>query len=258
MKKLVSMLLAGAMVFALAIPALAEDSATGPAFSEVATQDTKDNTTGNASLTMVATTNTPTIKLKMPKVDSKSAIIINPYGLKYVAKVNGASQAEGSAGSTDAIISPIFAIENSTNAKLKATATVTAKAGGNLKLVDDAEKVTVEKSQPNNVYAEVKIATAETTADGAAATALAAESAVTAVIKTSKVEIGTTDNDKITLAAVDTTAATVTPNYLVFQFGGDAADAPVKPWAATDTLSIEIVWSFTPEKGEPTTESSDG
>lgn len=245
MKKFFSLIMALSMVLALAVPAFATDNAFAA-----------ENNKLQQNMSIKATTAEITIKLSLPTL-GENPVVVNPYKLSFNSKLNGSDM---SAASTDQIISPVFNIRNATNCELSADVTVTTTVGGNMTLAtapqatgDDAAAKAKALAAITKNSAYIEFRTAQTAAN-AVVTALPAQAAANSDAGTPAnyfaLKNGAVTVKKIATLAPVTTADTY--NYLGFGFTGDAATQPTTAWTKSDTVTVAVAWTFTPQVAIPT------
>lgn len=250
-KKLLSLVMAVAMVLSLAVPAFAAN------YWEYST-DTSKQDKAEQKVVFDAKTFTPTIKLTLPDTSTAIPMVLNPYRIEYTgnigtesAKING--QVVSAANWNDQIICPIYAIQNETNAKLNVKAkTETTVAGevtlattNHVSLSDTAKtaminlvvkKTSVDSSWMSNSSYAIDTASAMGKLD-------AYDSANNTVIKlaatTNDVQVATLKN-----ASIEPDGTKM--NYLLFQFDGELTRNSTKAWTASDKIKTTITFTFTP------------
>lgn len=232
MKKMTSVLLALVMIFALAIPAFADD----PAPSNV------------RNLAIDGEAVAPTITVTMP---SGVALGLNPYKMKYAGATAFFKNEKGSQAQ---IISPIAVIENKSDVKLDVCAAITATPTTGVTLVETAAEATSSGTvTAKNVYLTVQLGeAADKTGSG-----WKASTAPTAVVvqDDGKALYGLDGTDAITTdtpadgtmkaVSIDATDGK-TANYIGFKFDGAAVDAPATAWTDADKINVSIVFTFNP------------
>lgn len=251
-KKLLSLVMAVAMVLSLAVPAFATN------YWEYSS-DTSKQDKAEQKLEFNARTFTPTISLILPDIGGTNIpMVLNPYRIEYTgnigtesAKING--QVVSSANWNDQIICPIYAIQNKTNAKLNVKASTesvrngdVAWATGNHVALDDTsktaminlviKKTSVDSSWTNNAAYGINIASAMGKLD-------AYDTANNSVIKladtTNEVQVATLKNASIEPDNSKT-------NYMLFQFDGELSRNSTTAWTASDKIKTTVTFTFTP------------
>jgi len=223
-KKIASMALAAAMVFALAVPAFA-------------TVTYSDKNAQN--VTMKGATATAKIQVALPSGGAlTNSFVLNPYNVKYKLAVAGASEAEATATEqAKQVISPILNITNATNCKMQVDVTVTTTLGGNLKLLTapyDGEAYKTDTK--NNAFLYVNMTADTTETPSADINTYSADNSI--VLKAGDV--------KKTNLLQTAAASSSSPNYIHIQFGGTLAQAATTPWTEKDTATVAFAFTFTP------------
>jgi len=268
-KKLLSLVMAVAMILSLAAPAFATE------YWNVKNNSEADKAKSEQQIKFEAKTFVPTIKLTIPDT-SKNPMVLNPYKIEYTGNISATESATvnsavtvHSANYTDQIICPIYAIKNQTNAKLNVKAKATTTVGGEMALATSHVdlRATTKQAFINLVVKKNSV----TSADWATATYAHVNNAVMGKLDA----YDTTNNSVITLAATnnDTNVATLKnaaleldgskTNYMLFQFDGELARNTTKAWAANDKLTTTVTFTFTPvsvgdAKGSYTNAGIDG
>lgn len=238
MKKVLSLVLALALVLGLAVPAFATDDGT---VSDV----TKSYTT-----TITGVTPIPTIKLRIP---ATGGVVLNPYGMKVSLSMdeNGKPQAtpDDTDGSMDAIISATQVIESESEMELAVSATVTGKAATGVTFL--TKEATNETTNSVYMYVGFKdiISTAAADFDDAVQAATIPSTPV-AVAKAGDPSDCVLISSKATTAKVGTLElnASGKKSGLAFKLGGNAVSAPIKPWTDKMTAGATIAFTFSPAK----------
>jgi hypothetical protein len=239
-KKITSLLLAMVMIFALAIPAFADD----PTYSDKGTQ----------SITAQGVTRTPTIQVAMPTMGA-NPFVLNPYKLSFAVKLNGSdTETAADAVAAKQIVAPVYTITNGTGAYLTVDITATGTVGGNLQLATAAlgEKAATETK--NSVFCGL-YAVARTGATATTEAALAVDANLITAIKAGDA----TKKAALTLSpatvtyAEDGTPTVTTANYIDFTFSGDAAQNPTTGWSSKDTLKVALAFTFNLRTTAPST-----
>lgn len=231
MKKMTSILLALVMIFALAIPAFADDPA-------------PDN---EKTMQVDGEAVAPTITVTMP---TGVVLGLNPYKMKY----NGTTAfLKNEKGKQDQIISPIAIIENKSDVKLSVNVAVTATAtdGISFKQTADAAKTSAENVD-KTVYLTVKIGEAAdktgTAFKGTAPTAAVLTDDGEAFYGNDGANDITADaaaDGKMKAIEIEATDGK-TANYIGFKFEGSAAEAPATAWDSNDKIDVSLVFTFNP------------
>lgn len=253
-KKLLSLVMAVAMILSLAAPAFAANYYTWS--SDTSKQDKNEQTVKFPAKMFV-----PTVRLTLPNLSTTDALVLNPYRIEYVSTnsatnylntVSASTNAVASANYNEQVICPIYAIKNETNAKMNVKARAETSVSGNLALVDANTQhvalnetgtkaminfIVKKQSVDSAAYAGYKISV------GSAMTPLDAyDTANNTVIKLAATnpeqKVATMSN-----AALETGGKV---NYLLFQFDGELSRAPSTPWTAGDKFTTTVVFTFSP------------
>lgn len=246
MKKMLSMIMAIAMVASLAVTAFA--SSTSDSYVGVSGGNPDASTSENITDTNKAFTSTvkskvkaPTIKVTIPTTNN---VYLNPY--KMTVNVAGSEK-------SDEIVGVPTVIKSASDCKLAFSAVVTGKASTGVTL----EKASVKDSdgkdtkKTNSVYMFVYFGQAQTTTDPAAAAALSVPTADGAVKFTA------TEDANANAILVQTTASKSTKvleladgsanaQYGAFVIGGDIVAAPDTPWTEKHTVDVTVALSIAP------------
>jgi len=235
MKKMTSVLLALVMIFALAIPAFAEDPAPAPS-------NQKSVDVGGEAVA-------PTITVTMP---TGVVLGLNPYKMKYAGAT---AFLKNEKGKQDQILSPMAVIENKSDVKLSVNATVTATASTeDITFVQTAnDAATSASNDAKTVFLTVQIAEAkDKTGSGwksdtapTAAVLTADGEAFYGNDGTSDIAADAADTGKMKAIEIDATDGKVA-NYIGFKFAGAAAEAPETPWDSNDKIDVAVVFTFNP------------
>lgn len=245
-KKLLSLVMACAMAFSLAIPAFA--SATE--YYQASESDT-DNLAQSVEFTV--TTFVPTINLAIP-VAGDNPVVLNPYKLSYTGDSNTLSgQVVGNpADQTKQVISPVYAITNKTNVALKFSVSATTTLGSNASFTFDSKHVklseTTKKAFIQLVFKKTDNATAAPGNDNTAVQTLDVNNKTDYEAIT--LAVGKKDSDKTLkrlAASPVNNSGEPTGNYLLFQFQGSLSRTPETGWTADDIFTTNMVFTFTPE-----------
>jgi hypothetical protein len=235
-KKIASMALAAAMVFALAVPAFAS----GTTYSDKTSQ----------SVTMKGATTTPKVQIQLPSGAAlTNTFLLNPYKVGYTMAVGGGESSTVAASAvTSQVISPVQVIQNATVCKMQVDVTVTTTLGGNLKLMaaDFADGAAATDTK-NDAYLWCAM---ECKAAGTAAPT--ATSAVGSDAE--KIVLKAGDVKKTNYLQTAAAASADAPNFIWIQFGGSMAEGPTTPWTDKDTATVALAFTFTPNpNAAPTT-----
>jgi len=227
MKKMLSMIMAIAMVASLAATAFATD------FSVSDIQPTTSNMTDSTKTVnsvVKAKVKAPTIKVTIP---TQNNVYLNPY--KMSVTIPGVTNP-----STDEIVALPGRITSESDVKLDFSVVVTGKAASGVTL----EKASAVSKTTNSVYMYVYFKNT----DSATAAVAAPETPV----------FTATDNAAIDSVLVQTTASKSTkvltlnaatssaPTYGAYLICGDIAKAPTAPWTDKHTVDVTIAFSIAP------------
>lgn len=242
-KKLFSLVMAVAMVLSLAVPAFATNWHAWESESAVNEQQ----------VVFVAKTFVPTIKITMPKIET-NPVILNPYKIGFTVSTDG-NKLNGQAitvnDNTRQVICPVYLIKNETDVDMNFAIKATSTVGGALNLQSSHVAIT-----DTNKDALIQLAVSKTSTE-MTSTALSAAMS-TGLIGTGLDPYDTVNNEVLTLASgdVETSAASLgtrtlakkgtDATYLKMQFSGELSRNPSTAWAADDTLSTTVVFTFTP------------
>lgn len=224
-RKLFSALLAVAMMASLALPAFASgdsgDSATGGAV--------------NQPMEYTSTTNVPVVTVTMPQ---NPAVTLNPYGMTVTI---------ASTDYTTQIVSPVYYIENKTEAPMKVGVKATATASGNAVLASKpctgkettlSAFVMVEFAQnANNTTAPTWIVDADLTSEKIN------EKCYPQIIPTTD---GKNNPAILSVDKATKSSGTVTPNYIAIYVTGNLAGNPTGGWTSADKVGLKLEFTFTP------------
>jgi len=247
-KKLLSLVMATAMILSLAVPAFAA----GTNYWEPQTATTDQ---ASQEIIFAAKTFVPTIKLTMPNITT-DPMVLNPYKIDYAgttATING-TVTVNPANYADQVICPVYNIKNETDAKMKVKVATSTTATG-VTMVSDHVDITEsgKKALLQFVVGKTGVAAANLEANSNGAVYgrldpydLANNSVVTLNAST------TTATEVATLASA-VSGTTTTANYLQFQFSGELSRQPNTAWTASDTVSTTVTFTFSPISGTDTT-----
>ena len=245
-KKLLSLLMACAMILALAVPAFAA----GDAYFDYDSES--DQLT--QPIEFQARMFVPTVKLSLPKI-TENPVVLNPYKIAYDGTTVTANTLNGKAvtNSTDQtkqVISPVYKIQNATDVKLNYSVVATATTEGKLALANSqiAANDTGNKAYVAVVFRKVGVLAANAVAnDNSVEQTLDGSDKAnfeTIVLKTTGE--AKTDNTQPKYLNPATTDA---PNFLEFQFQGSLSRLSTNPWTDDDKLTVNMTFTFTPESG---------
>lgn len=224
MKKVLSVVLALAMVFAIAAPAFAAEQTVGAA--------------GEAGSVQVdGSTHIPPVKVLIPAATGNT-VIVNPYGLDTSAD---------DSGKTDIIQSAPLFVESQTlvdlNMSVSVTGTPAGKAVFSATPIASATKAVTTKSV--FMYLNVKASTKAEKDDPDTVAGIPAydkASASQVVVAAAKPTVKANILQIPKATADDGTGS----SYAVVQLGGDASTTPSEPWTEEDKVSVAITFTFAP------------
>lgn len=210
MKKVLSLVLALAMVLALAVPAFAT------------TQAVTDSTP--AEIELDAAVGAITLDVTLPAAVDPN---LNPYGLEV-----------GASKDTSQIISEAMFIENASavDVRVDVTATGTPTAGVTLATATANNPAKPVTTKSIYAYFEIMEATNGSTAPTWAATADTKAANIIPIAAKA-----TTKTNVITMAKKGTTSS-----FAAFHIGGDMAPAPTTAWTTDDKVTIKLAFTFYP------------
>ena len=251
-KKLLSLMMAVAMIATLAAPAFANGN---------------NNNAGNGTSTQTynGTTALPTVTVTVE--GSGNALAFNPYGMSISTKIfpsTGSGGSVVSGDSTDQIVVPALYIKNQTVAPMKfgvkATATVQGNTVLSAKPCTGKETtlnafVMAEFHQDNDLVVPATIWTADWSTT-AKITETINEKFYPQIIPTAdgKTAAALYSIDQATTAS----GGAVTPNYLIAKISGNLAGNPTGGWTSADTLKLVLEFTFTPGVANTVTLSPSG
>ena len=254
MKKLMSLLMAGVMILALAVPAFADD---------YFQPETSESDALTQTLTFAARTFVPTVKLTLPALTG-DPMVLNPYKIQFTGDdnmLNGVAVPSGASNAATAdqikqVISPVYAIKNETDVKLNFAFSVTATTEGEISLSNDPISISETNKKAHIIFVVEK----KENSNGAIAAAAANEQTIDAydtslceyVTLKATGEAKSSNEQEKSLAPGNATA-----NYLRFQFQGDMARKTTKAWADTDKVTTVVTFTFTPESRQDFTATHD-
>lgn len=245
-KRIISLLMAAIMILSISVSAFATTGTTITGADKLATGGT---------VKVAGETNVGVVKVVVPNAGT---MVLNPYGLKYSATVNGVELTD----KQDQVIYPTQYIASNSTAALDVTATVTGVVAGNAKLVAEpfdpvAEHAAGEKA-PNNLFLAMQtkdVAAADTPTDPTW-TAITKDTDITqgdfiadangyyhSVVVSTR---GTATVVGKLAASADVTGTA--SSYVAFRFAGIAEKNPFTPWTAADKVTATIAFTFAPTK----------
>lgn len=212
-KKLLSMVLAGALVLSAGSVSQAADN--------------------SKTFDVTGTYTEPTITVTLSNASTQLAI--NPYGLTQA--VTGI--VVGDDLQKEQLVNKVETITNASNVALAVNAKVSATPSGNLKLATAAFKDRLSE-KTNSIFAYLHME------KGAAAAAIAAGTTATAYDSKAgnQVVFGTKETTKKGLVTLD--SASGTDKVASFKILGDVAPNPTTPWSTGDKVDFNIVFDFEP------------
>jgi hypothetical protein len=242
MKKFISMMMALALTFALAIPAFAGEVSSGSSRTFSASGSASLAASGQYQFNMGAAVNIPTINVYVPTANTNTdKVVLNPYGLKYT--LDGEEL-------TDQIISTPIYLGSLSNVPLKVGMNVKATVAGNAAL---GTKSFAEdtKTTTNSVFLWGQVVDG---GSGASVDLTATPSGFASAYDATEGKTGSmilvgadvTRTGLYTIPAADDATDTTNTNWACAKFFGDAVKAPTTPWANGDTVTLAITFTFTP------------
>jgi hypothetical protein len=270
-KKLASLLIAGAMVFSMAMPVFAFEIEQGNEQEQEQEQEQESNQPSDLSrsLKFKGETNVPTINVDMV---TEAKIILNPYGL--TVSVNGEDK-------TDPVLTSTVYVTNHSNCPIDISGSFTPSVEGAAKLVDtaaNASKGTQAKPADKNVFLAVvmgNVASNETAIDFGTITGNPTtyrDKMSKATAKTNFGTFGTGATDKSGFYALKTADTAVNfgdandtntnktpyrlgtgnenPTYLGLRVFGLCDKWVSSEWKAEDTVSVAMAMTIVPASNE--------
>lgn len=232
-KKLISMAVTAAMIFALAAPAFAFGGGGSTTPSAGGSSSSASATGGQVAVD--SSVQEPTIKVTVP---SSGAVILNPY--RMIFKVSGNDH-------TEVFYSAPIICKNESDCTVDVSASATAVIGGGIKLVDAANSVqTPTEPGDKNVFLEMKsgtFAASDSTDFASEKTELkfTFEQANKGYGYGAKGDGITIEDKYLSLPYSED------PTYFGFILNGDANQNTSVVWTASDTIAVTIVLTFTPK-----------
>lgn len=223
-KKVLSVIMAGAMVLSMGMTAFA----TGTPSGQLALEGEEAYEIEIGSSTQVAT-----IKVQVPEV---VGFIVNPYKLEAKNDEIGIT----TTGNTQ-IVSPVQKIVNKSDFKIKVGGTIFAFENNpeEAKLVASPTSVTAGNPTPKEATIRF-LAKADTTSSTVTHLTTADTPDQNVELSTAKTDTGVTLGTAVELDKVDTGNSV----YL-FNFDGTATEAPTNSWTDADTFGATIAFTFT-------------
>lgn len=218
MKKLTSIFLAMVMMFALAIPALAQ----------------QNNDTGSTELEheyeYTGEQETMTIDLKLPGATN---IVLNPYKMQH---------SDTASFYVDKLADQVFSIPSTVRSKSNVALKVGMKITGapeGVTFVANDQAATLSANDAKNVYVAMQYGL--TDADGAPPTP---------ATKMNDIVISSTAKDLTDAEMVTMPIGNTTPQYLSIVFTGAANDKPSEAYTPDDKIGVTIAYTFIPVMSE--------
>lgn len=212
-KKLLSVIMAVAMIASLAVPAFATGS--GGAVDKNMDYSTE--------------TKTPTVTVTMP---TSPQIFLNPYGMTVsVNSVDYSSQ----------IVNPVQYIKNETAAPLKVGLKATATVAGETNLV---ARPCTGRETTKNAFLMVELAQAAN--NNTEPTWIAKMDDTDTINERAYPQIIPLTGEGKTNAAILSVDKPTTENYIAVKVLGNLAGSPTGGWTQADTANIALVFTFTP------------
>lgn len=234
-KKIMSALMAGALVLSLGVPAFATNT---PGTLTLETADPYE-------FTVEGSTAVPAIKIEVPET---VGLIANPYALTVDAQNIG-----GTATEKGVIISPVQYIKNKSLVDIDVTATVAGYVGGEVEF----SATTTNTETTKKAFVTFEMATC----DGTTAPVTYPNSAVLKVLgdNDSPVAVG---SSALTMAKSTDGTAVASTGAIAFHFKGDltpaekvvtTGDSAQAPWNDGDVFGATVVFNFTAKTNTTTT-----
>jgi hypothetical protein len=247
-KKLLSLVMAVAMIVTLAMPALA----------------TGGTRTGD-KVEYTPSTKTPSVTVTMP---SSPKVILNPYGMSVtVVHATGAEATNETTGITTSsgqILSMTQYITNRTQSAMKVGVKATAVTSGGTIL---SAKFCTGKEVTKTAFLVAELQyTGTTSGDGILDTGWFTDvtSGDSSINEKCYPQIVPTTAGKLAPAIMSVPAAeipenatAVAPNYIAVQVFGNLATAPTDAWTDKDTATMNLEFTFTPTVTHKATVSGD-
>ena len=238
-KRLFALFMACVMTMALAVTAFAaadDGSVTGGA----------DGFDANVEATV--TPKDPIIKVTVPTTVD---VFLNPYNLKVDVSEDG----DGSETSSDPVVTVTQFLISESNVALAVSATVSGvvDVDSGLKLVDTAPTT---YDEDKNAYLYLQVVAAGAYDSGESKFAAPSDwgtfnMSTNPVVGTEEVTVE--NMYTIPAAEFETDLTTVkTPTAAAFRLFGAVAPSPTTPWTAADSVTVTIVFTFTPVAGTTT------
>lgn len=242
MKKLMSLVMACAMVMALASTALAAE------------------TDLDHSTTLAGATQGMDISLTV--LTTSQTIVFNPYKIEVKTNAStGALAADGAAAGNDQFIAKTQVIKNKTNVPLKLTATFAMTvegAEGDVASIAKAAPAATVTAKQVYMYADFAVFDAKGEANAPVEPpdtrpeAWLTASRLVGAAGTSGEDGWTGGTKHAATGVVNIPAAAgkdndAGANFVFIKLGGNATAAPTKPWTSADKVTVGLVYSFAPQ-----------
>lgn len=229
MKKVLSFVLAIALVLAVAVPAFATAA---PGTTEIV--DPARLATGVTNK-ITGQTSVGTLKVTVPTTNT---VILNPYGLSLKIK-DGVIDNDNGTASTATVITPMQYIKSESTSKVKVSVVATGTVGGNAKLSPTAiDNTDTDNCPTTNSVCLALVWGAASGTEPTAAVAFPSD----LDSDTKHVVLATRASEKTemeTLVSGETAA-----QYMAFNLAGNAVKAPATPWTAKDTVGATLAFTF--------------
>lgn len=179
------------------------------------------------------------IKVTFP-TDPK--VIINPYGMDVNITEKITSNAQ--------VLSPTYALVNESNVDLAVSVKALGTVGGDkATLVETADEVGEDGDKKLFMYVEMASATKEDASDAVWAESYT-DAANQLIIPAEEMEDG---KELLKMPKADYKSGALSKaKYAAFKMGGKATTNPDEAWADTDTVSVNLTFSFKPTTIEAT------
>jgi len=253
MKKLLSMIMAIAMVASLAATAFATGDTFTPGTGEYPSSENFTDTTKTFTSTVKSKVKAPTIKVTIPTTNN---VYLNPYKMSVTID---------STTHSDEIVALPTVIKSASDCKLAFSAIVTGKASTGVTL----EKASVKKTatdgtvsdakNTNSVYMFVYFAAAADEATAKALTVPAADAtsgapnfaATSTNPDINAIVVQTTASKSTKVLELEAAASDSAPTWGAFTVGGDIVAAPTTPWTDKHTVDVTVALSIAPVQATP-------
>lgn len=242
MKKVLSVVLALALVLAIAVPTFATPNV-----------DDQTKMASGIENTMTGGTKVPAIKVTVP---TSGAVVLNPYSMGVKIGADGAMSDNGTANITgNTVISPTYRITSQSDVEIKVNASVTGEVpSGSEAAFAAATTHGAKPTTTKSVYLVmdfVNEAPADAVSKAEPATWGVSQSKDSSTGVISYTGIDRTKNITISksaqvLADAGILAKTDGTKFsaVAFHVIGDAASAPTNGWKSTDTVNVKTTFTF--------------